>query len=187
MIRRNREISIFSMSTLDVIFGALGAFMIMMLTLFPLQQRLEEAQDRQRQILVIAQWSEPGLDVDLWVKEPDGEYMGPKPETMGGAAVFQTRDIVGAGFETASLVNASSGIYEVIYRLHAIAGGRPPAVVHGWVIARAPGADGGLGSYQISDLGSRSLDRAGQQLTHARIDVTLDSTATALLKSVEVQ
>lgn len=185
MFRRNREVTIFSMSALDVIFGALGAFMIIMVALFPLQGELAEQQRYHRQVLVIAQWQKEGADVDLWLETPSGEFLGPKPATMAPAAVFQTRDAVGPGQESTSQVGSADGVYRVIVQLVSLGAARAPVPVKLTMIVRAQDEEGGPGAYAVIDLGSASLGRVGELRTWARVDVALNDPSSALIRSVD--
>lgn len=184
MFRRSREIAIFSMSALDVIFGALGAFMILMVALFPLQGQLEKQKSYHRQILVTATWEQQGLDVDLWLKNPAGEFLGPKPDAMPGESVFAIRDAVGPGRETASEVGSSSGTYEVMYQLHSLNGGTPPAVVQGSLIVRSP-IDDQPGQFVVLSLGQANLTTVGQMRTWARIEVNFDDPNASLVPNID--
>ena len=57
---RNREINIFNLSMLDVISGAMGAFLIIMVVLFPYYKK--ESVDYQREIQQIKEQAKAGQE-----------------------------------------------------------------------------------------------------------------------------
>jgi hypothetical protein len=209
---RNRDINIFNLSMMDVICGALGAFLIMMVVLVPhyregaganqksaedvkrleqeleqaraelkklaaqlakmsqgqpvdvqqLMRQLEAARERERQALqrlqqteqqlsqsrrdaqqmsaklqslasaagsiltIVSVWENPKIDVDMWVRNPNKSWDGPKKETPdGGKLNYQ----FGSGQSIEMFRDSSAiGRYEVYYRI-ASRGGVNTAVV----------------------------------------------------------
>ena len=87
MMRPNREINIFNLSMLDVICGALGAFLILFLVAAPYygntasQPPGEKPQD---QLMFLTSWEVAGADFDLWVHKPDDTWAGPKDRRLFG-------------------------------------------------------------------------------------------------------
>lgn len=107
---RSREINIFNMSLLDVLTGALGAFLFLALGLIPyytahgqpsssgsggaeegLRRQIDELQQKIRDLeadrakaeemmTILLQWDDGTQDVDLWVHPPGGDWNGPKPD-----------------------------------------------------------------------------------------------------------
>lgn len=172
MRARNREISIFSMSTLDVIFGALGAFMILMLStltnassnekMVP-QDELDDAKNAQQLIFAMVQWNEK-CDVDLWV-ESNGTLHGPKPAQFPGrAADHAWRDATAGGTETIA-ISGTQGTYKVFYRLQAC--DRPgPVPVNGWIVANSSGS-----SFTTRFLGFVPLAQVGEMVEVAEVEI----------------
>lgn len=86
MARRNREINIFNLSMLDVICGALGAFLILFLIAAPHYGNTstqQAANPLAKQLLVLTTWEAAQADVNMWVYTPDKRWAGPK-----GARLF---------------------------------------------------------------------------------------------------
>ncbi len=91
MLRRNREINIFSMSALDLFVLALGAFMLIALIAVPYYLKTQDsfmAQVRQAQeqleqcredlnrtfLVVVTKWTSIWHDIDLHVLDPQGNH-----------------------------------------------------------------------------------------------------------------
>jgi hypothetical protein len=132
---RNREVNIFNLSMLDVISGALGALIIIMVVLFPFygkertedefqrlrnrvqeledeNQRLEErlrAVEKRRPFVVFIEWYAAKHDVDLWVDDGTSSYA---PGHVG------TEKKWGPGMEVQLVRDAPIGMkWEVVVRL----------------------------------------------------------------------
>lgn len=96
MRARNREINVFSVSTLDVFCGAMGAFLIIMLSLLGQAQAAGESEDNaqaeamQEQLALVATW-EANADVDLIVVYPGG-WSGPKEGLMAEPRTYTFND-----------------------------------------------------------------------------------------------
>lgn len=145
---RNREINIFSMSTLDVIFGALGAFLILMITAFArasqsdaspaTQEDVDEARLEQQLAVAMIEWS-GSADVDLWL-ESNGTLYGPKPQLFPGRAhEDRQRDATSGGTESISISKAT-GTYTVYFRLHDLKNAQDPVLVSGWFLGNSSAA-----------------------------------------------
>lgn len=170
---KNREISIFSLSTLDVIFGALGAFMILMLAAMseynPGAVDREVAENQQELVFVLLEWSE-AVDIDLWV-ESRGRLNGPKPGRFPEAnQESEWRDDQGDGGwgrEDQAFVNAE-GSYRVFYSLADPGTVSRTITARGWLIANGSG-----GRYSTLFLGyvPLALDRVGELVEVATFDI----------------
>ena len=78
---RNREINIFNLSMLDVICGALGAFLILFLIAAPHYGNTGTQSDGNslaHQLTVLTTWDAADADVDMWIFTPKKEWVGPK-------------------------------------------------------------------------------------------------------------
>lgn len=86
-MRPNREINIFNLSMLDVICGALGAFLILFLVAAPYFGNTSPqapGEKLENQLLYLTSWEQAGADFDLWVKKPDDTWAGPKDRRLFG-------------------------------------------------------------------------------------------------------
>lgn len=87
MARPNREINIFNLSMLDVICGALGAFLILFLVAAPYYGNTASqppGEKPENQLLYLTSWEVAGADFDLWVRKPDDTWAGPKDRRLFG-------------------------------------------------------------------------------------------------------
>lgn len=129
---RNREINIFNLSMLDVIAGALGAFLILFLVLAPHYGMTStstgdgntDAQERKRVIGMsyVAGWERRHVDVDLWVQLEDGNWRGPKGKLLFDRIkpVYETADEPGTRQDTTwwehyRRIDSVDGIYLFAY------------------------------------------------------------------------
>lgn len=88
MKARNRDINIFNLSMLDVICGALGAFLILFLIAAPYHGNTStqpQTNPLNNQLLVMTQWESRDADVNMWIYGPDKTWTGPE-----GATLFDT-------------------------------------------------------------------------------------------------
>lgn len=111
MKARNREINIFNLSMLDVICGALGAFLILFLIAAPHYGNTSsqpEGNPLNNQLLVMTQWDTRDADVNMWVYGPDKTWSGPE-----GATLFDSiRPATTIVNEKAAVQNASYAYVE---------------------------------------------------------------------------
>jgi hypothetical protein len=171
---RNREIAIFSLSTLDVIFGALGAFMILMLAAMSsynpdeqvvTQDELDDAKREQQTVTALIDWYEDA-DVDLWV-ESRGRLYGPKPEVFPGKADPEKKvDSTGPPGAENQMFSSAEGTYRVFYRLHLLRGDTKSVLVGGWVVVSAQ-----TDVYRAIPLGRRVLSQVGELVEVVAVDV----------------
>lgn len=187
MKARIREVNIFSMSLLDILCGALGAFCFLMLSLFPdhlrvkeLEARLAEMEDakakleraeadrdraRAEQSLVYFKvWWGANVDVDMWVQLPDGRYFAAKPVGLADREITgKVGDVTrGPGNESVWFADVArpGQRYRLLARLQSAAAGAGAVKVNGYITARVPrGERSAMGLY---DLGLVELTRAGE-------------------------
>ncbi|MBN9428908.1 MAG: hypothetical protein J0H09_20610 [Burkholderiales bacterium] len=84
---RNREINIFNLSMLDVICGALGAFLILFLVAAPYYGNTSTQQDvdsGRNTFDFIGSWEVRNADIDVWIFKPDRTWAGPKDKRLFG-------------------------------------------------------------------------------------------------------
>ncbi|MGD9942247.1 MAG: hypothetical protein AB7L76_01645 [Burkholderiaceae bacterium] len=84
---RNREINIFNLSMLDVICGALGAFLILFLVAAPYYGNTStktESETGRNTFEFIGTWETRNADVDVWIFKPDRTWAGPKDKRLFG-------------------------------------------------------------------------------------------------------
>ena len=131
---RNREINIFNLSMLDVIAGALGAFLILFLVLAPYYEKTStrpgsgevpadaEASRRQIGLSYVAGWERRHADVDLWVQVNGVDWRGPQGKSLFGRIrpVFESPDETGGRedttwWESYRRVDSVDGIYLFAY------------------------------------------------------------------------
>jgi hypothetical protein len=81
---KNREINIFNMSLLDVLSGALGAFLFLMLAMIPAYMDKQKDSDLKKKFDKAKSFfdfgisrSNPNADVELWFRYGDGTWQGP--------------------------------------------------------------------------------------------------------------
>ncbi len=162
---RNREVNIFNMSMLDVISGALGAILIVMVVLFPhynkegspeeiaaLKKRLEEAEKDAKKgrirnpILIMAEWYSNRHDIDLFVD--DGSKKAPKFDPRKKFKAYWPGDVRteftgGPGHELWLMRDTPPGEYKIYLNLYdrkgnASAGQVTPFVIFGSEIFAMP-------------------------------------------------
>lgn len=178
MRARNRSIEVFSVSTLDVFCGAMGAFLIIMLSLLgqaqassasgaaqpsaqeveELQKRLAEAEQYQQIVTVVVFWDE-AADVDLAV-DYEGGWSGSKPGLLQGERAFAIRDERGAGFETFAQTVTGPDVWGVHVKLSSAP---PPGgvVVRGTATITLRATEGGR-SVRTWTFGPQRLTRRGE-------------------------
>jgi hypothetical protein len=171
---RNREISIFSMSTLDVIFGALGAFTILMLAVMSehnpdqqvvTQDELDDALTGQQMAIAMAEWT-GDYDIDLWV-DANGELSGPKPELFPGKADDRRWPDTTAGGQEDLAFSGASGDYILYLRLHSAKGHACPCLARAWFVSTSS-----EGTYATRFLGPIALEQEGVMVEIARFQVS---------------
>jgi hypothetical protein len=159
---RDRSINIFSLSMLDVISGALGAFLIIMVVLMPyynkesidyqreirqLQQQSEAAEQRakaaEQQLADIRflvgsiKWTTQDQDVDLHVVDPSGaEFSYLQPSIEGRPGELTEDDDRGPGKEIYEVQNAPPGQYRFYVNLFSRNGNPANPQVQGRVFYR---------------------------------------------------
>ena len=129
MKRRSREVSIFSMSALDLFASALGAFILIAIVMFPYfpntadQGDLDEVRDaldrerRRKFLLVTISWDDED-DVDLHVVDPAGNEFHYAARTHAGTpARFEEDAVEGPGNELWLHPRVAPGEYRVYYNL----------------------------------------------------------------------
>ncbi|HMV54735.1 MAG TPA: hypothetical protein PLX20_15900 [Rhodocyclaceae bacterium] len=162
---RNREINIFNLSMLDVICGALGAFLILFLIAAPSyskkddkkqdtksqQARKDESKDEKskkdeknktkNRLHIVSSWEAPGVDIDMWIYH-GGEWIGPKDRQLFGRykVAYPTQELPAGNGSSAReriiLADPPGGIWLIVY--HYRAGNVPSVDVRGiatWAIA----------------------------------------------------
>jgi hypothetical protein len=148
MRRRNREITVFNLSMLDVICGALGAFLILVIMLLPYYKK-DLAQENQRlareleelksetPLIIIIEWEAARVDVDLHVVDPAGaEFFFQRKRIAGRPGRLSEDDTVGPGFEVWEIAMAEAGSYRLYYNLYARRGNPENPSVRGRVLHR---------------------------------------------------
>ena len=144
---RNREINIFNLSMLDVIAGALGAFLILFLVLAPYYENTSnrtrpgdtpgdaDASRRMVGLSYVAGWERRHVDVDLWLQVDGADWRGPQGKSLFGRIkpVYETTDETGARADTTwwefyRRIDSVDGVYLIAYEARAPAPpqGRPP-------------------------------------------------------------
>ena len=177
MKRRNREVSIFSMSALDLFASALGAFILIVIVMFPYfpntgtadRRELDAARDaldrerRRKFLLVTISWDDED-DVDLHVVDPAGNEFHYAARTHGGTpARFEEDAVVGPGNEVWLHPRVTPGEYGIYYNLFEEKGDAGVSV-RGAVVH----------SIDRIELPPRRLTRAGDRTLAATVMVDAD-------------
>ena len=143
MHRRNREISIFSLSALDLFCGAMGAFMLLALIALPHYKKNLKEKLNHTFLVVVISW-ESMADIDLHVRTPAGNHYyykrhnrpdkPPRPYPNEAAELSMDIEIGSGGAEVWQMLNAGPGKYQI--GLHNYHSGTPPTTVKGLVLYR---------------------------------------------------
>ena len=154
---RNREVNIFNLSMLDVISGALGALIIIMVVLFPhyTKQRTEEeyqqmearVQQLQAQVqrlrmrrpfVIASRWMTKDQDVDLFLQDSTPQAPQFNPQRKYGS--YHTGDIytecsVGPCSETKLIRDSPDGIrYKIFLNLYDRKGNRESPWIYSFLL-----------------------------------------------------
>ena len=177
MKRRNRQISIFSMSALDLFASALGAFILIAIVMFPYfsntgtadQRELRDARDalererRRKFLLVTISWDD-GDDVDLHVVDPAGNEFSYLARTHAGTpARFEEDAQDGPGNEMWLHPRVTPGAYRIYYNLFEEKGGAGVSV-----------RGAAVHSIDRIELPPRRLTREGERTLVATVVVDAD-------------
>ncbi|MBL8301490.1 MAG: hypothetical protein JNM26_01820 [Ideonella sp.] len=172
MMRPNREINIFNLSMLDVICGALGAFLILFLVAAPYFGNTSSqppGEKLENQLLYMTSWEVPGADFDLWVKKPDDTWAGPKDRRLFGRIQpnFEFDNVDGrrkdtTWFEVYRRTDPTPGAYLIVGQLVKAAPAGP---------ATAPGA--GTASNAGTGLDLRGFVSADMRSAQTQIQVSI--------------
>ena len=188
MAGKNRELNVFGLSLLDVMCGALGAFIFLFITVVsqnaestkPLDQaereRFEQMEEEieelkkqrgsaqeERDILqtmgVTMHWDTPNVDMDLWIRTPEGEWWGPKVEFRKGIKTARriTESWEGPGWESYTLNRMRPGVWYICYRMQSRQKPNTIALVGGYLFANFSKE-----YQQIWMLGNRSVYEEGK-------------------------
>ncbi|MCB0354824.1 MAG: hypothetical protein KDD64_14915, partial [Bdellovibrionales bacterium] len=172
---KSRDLNVFGLSLLDVMCGALGVFLFLLLAVLsnekdkqdPLTLRereelrelreenpklknentdlrdqnsdlhdeneelrkkqgsVSEERDTLRALSVVMSWEGAGVDMDLWLRAPDGRWFGPKIEYRKGVrtASRSVDEWEGPNWESNIFPRVSEGIWSVCFRMQS----KPPA------------------------------------------------------------
>ncbi len=177
--RRERDINIFNISMLDVICGALGAFMLVMIILIPfynrqdndqsekvkeLQQRLQEAEKKLSKtfLLVYIQWNTKYQDIDLHVIDPAGnEFFYQKRSFPNVDGELSEDSQYGPGTEVWEVRSAATGAYRIFANLYNPHGNPAAPVVRARVFYRD-------GNFILPEV---TLTRVGEKVFIAGLNV----------------
>ncbi len=153
---KNREVNIFNLSMLDVISGALGAILMVMIVLFPFygretsagdaeywRQRAEKAEKKVKNleirnpVVVAVSWTTTQQDVDLFVD--DGSKKAPRYDPTQKYGSYWNGDIrterkVGPGDEMWLLRDMPPGEYKLYLNLFARNGNTATCVAYPYLL-----------------------------------------------------
>lgn len=185
---RNREINIFNLSMLDVIAGALGAFLILFLVLAPYYEKTStrpgsgevpadaEASRRQIGLSYVAGWERRHADVDLWVQVNGVDWRGPQGKSLFGRIrpVFESPDETGGRedttwWESYRRVDSVDGIYLFAYGAASPASPAPPAGPPGGDASRRATVDGKSPVPGMEVRGTLVIDQGPENRRHYTI------------------
>jgi hypothetical protein len=169
---------------LDLFASALGAFVMIAVILFPYYLKDQEARAKESDasaaarsgetfLVVSADWTVEGADIDLYVTDPQGrEYSFSRPnrgpEAVGEAHLsYDSR--TGPGMEIWQSAAAQPGDYRVEYRLHSAPAGGEPVEVKGQIFER--GGRQALPPRTLRQRGERQLAAVVAVAADGRLDV----------------
>lgn len=187
MTRRSKEISIFNLSMLDVIFGAMGAFMLLFLMVM-LELRPPCAPCKRSAFFVAwIDWTQQvKTDIDLYVISPEGKFCGfVKKHEIGPPRMDLLWDYTDGGpnhKETILVPEATAGRWKIAY--HHYSGGT--AQVTGYLRGSA-GLSKQLSTIEVthSRFGQRSTPNSWGGLIVLEFDVTSEGDFTNFSQTIQ--